>query len=79
MKTLESSGDYNRQVALNALRFDGKYDFKDGFKLDFGVRNSIRSAEQLWLDAGNTRLCRHGRSDPNGCLVRYVGADVVLQ
>lgn len=45
MKTLESSGDdYDRSVALNALRFDGHYDFEDGFKLDFGVRNSIRSA-----------------------------------
>src|SRR6185312_3372224 len=40
MQTLESSGDSKREVALNALRFDGKYDFQDGFQLEFGVRNS---------------------------------------
>ena len=45
MKTLESSDDYDRRVALTALRFDGHYDFENDFKLDFGVRNSIRSAD----------------------------------
>ena len=45
MKTLESGEDYNRDTALTALRFDGHYKFNDAFHLDFGVRNSIRSAE----------------------------------
>jgi len=78
MKTLESSGDYNRQVALNALRFDGKYDFQDGFKLEFGVRNSIRSADNQGWTLEAPVYAGIGASDPAGCLVRYVGADVVL-
>jgi TonB-dependent receptor len=78
MKTLESSGDYNRKVALNALRFDGKYDFQDGFKLEFGVRNSIRSADNEGWTLETPVYAGIGASDPGGCLVRYVGADVVL-
>lgn len=78
MKTLESSGDYNRQVALNALRLDGKYDFQDGFKLEFGIRNSIRSANNDGWTLETPVYAGIGASDPNGCLVRYVGADVVM-
>lgn len=78
MKTLESSGDYNRQVDLNALRFDGKYDFQDGFRLEFGVRNSIRSADNVGWTLETPVYAGMGASDPNGCLVRYVGADVVM-
>ena len=78
MKTLESSGDYDRKVALNALRFDGKYDFEDGFKLEFGVRNSIRSADNNGWTLETPVYAGIGASDPNGCLVRYVGADVVM-
>jgi len=78
MKTLESSGDYDRKVALNALRFDGKYDFQDGFKLEFGVRNSIRSADNEGWTLEAPVYAGMGASDPAGCLVRYVGADVVL-
>jgi TonB-dependent receptor len=78
MKTLESSGDYDRQVALNALRFDGKFDFNDGFKLEFGVRNSIRSADNNGWTLETPVYAGMGASDPGGCLVRYVGADVVL-
>jgi TonB-dependent receptor len=78
MKTLESSGDYDREVALNALRFDGKYDFQDGFKLEFGLRNSIRSASNDGWTLETPVYAGIGASDPGGCLVRYVGADVVL-
>ncbi|MFC3651552.1 TonB-dependent receptor [Dyella humi] len=78
MKTLESSGDYDRKVALNALRFDGKYDFQDGFKLEFGLRNSIRNADNNGWTLETPVYAGMGASDPNGCLVRYVGADVVL-
>jgi len=78
MKTLESSGDYNRKVALNALRLDGKYDFQDGFKLEFGVRNSIRNADNEGWTLETPVYAGMGASDPGGCLVRYVGADVVL-
>jgi TonB-dependent receptor len=78
MKTLESSGDYDRKVALNALRFDGKYDFQDGIKLEFGLRNSIRDADNEGWTLETPVYAGMGASDPNGCLVRYVGADVVL-
>lgn len=78
MKTLESSGDYDRKVSLNALRFDGHYDFDDGIKLDFGVRNSIRSADNNGYTLVTPVYGGMGASDPNGCLVRYVGADVIL-
>ena len=78
MKTLESSGDYDRKVALNALRFDGQYDFQDGIKLEFGLRNSIRSADNNGWTLETPVYAGMGASDPNGCLVRYVGADVVM-
>ncbi|HUB92107.1 MAG TPA: TonB-dependent receptor plug domain-containing protein, partial [Dyella sp.] len=78
MKTLESSGDYDRKVALNALRFDGQYDFQDGIKLEFGVRNSIRNADNVGWTLETPVYAGMGATDPNGCLVRYVGADVVL-
>jgi hypothetical protein len=45
MKTLESGEDYNRNTAVTALRFDGHYKFDDSFHLNFGIRNSLRSAE----------------------------------
>ena len=78
MKTLESSGDYDRQVALNALRFDGKYDFQDGIQLEFGLRDSVRSAYNIGWTLETPVYAGMGASDPNGCLVRYVGADVVM-
>ncbi|MEP7185234.1 MAG: TonB-dependent receptor plug domain-containing protein, partial [Rhodanobacter sp.] len=78
MKTLESSGDYDRKVALNVLRLDGHYDFENGFKLDFGVRNSIRHADNIGYTLVTPVYAGIGASDPAGCLVRYVGADVVL-
>jgi TonB-dependent receptor len=78
MKTLESSGDYDRKVSLNALRFDGHYDFGGNFKLDFGVRNSNRNADNIGFTLVTPVYGGMGASDPNGCLVRYVGADVVL-
>lgn len=78
MKTLESSGNYRRSVGLTAFRFDGHYDFGDGFKLDFGVRDGIRSASNRGYTYVTPVYAGMGASDPNGCLVRYVGADVVL-
>jgi TonB-dependent receptor len=78
MKTLESAGDYDRTVGLNALRFDGHYDFGNGFRLDFGARNSIRHADNVGYTLVTPVYAGMGASDPNGCLVRYVAADVVL-
>jgi TonB-dependent receptor len=78
MKTLESGEDYNRQTALTALRFDGHYLFNDAFHLDFGVRNSIRSASNDGYTVVTPVYAGMGASDPNGCLVRYAGSDVIL-
>jgi len=78
LKTLESSGDYDRTASLNALRFDGHWDFGSNFKLDFGVRNSIRSANNIGFTLVTPVYAGQGASDPNGCLVRYVAADVVM-
>jgi TonB-dependent receptor len=78
MKTLESNEDYNRSTAITALRFDGRYEFTDGFHLRFGVRNSIRTADNDGYTLVTPVYAGMGASDPNGCLVRYVGSDVIL-
>ena len=78
MKTLESGEDYNRDTAITALRFDGHYLFNDSIHLDFGVRNSIRSADNDGYTLVTPVYGGMGASDPNGCLVRYVGSDVIL-
>jgi TonB-dependent receptor len=78
MKTLESADDYDRQTAITALRFDGHYKFSDGFHLDFGVRNSIRSATNDGYTLIAPVYAGMGASDPGGCYVRYVAADVIL-
>jgi TonB-dependent receptor len=78
MKTLESGDDYNRNTALTALRFDGHYLFNDSIHLDFGVRNSIRSGNNQGYTLVTPVYAGIGASDPNGCLVRYAGSDVIL-
>ena len=78
MKTLESGEDYNRDTALTALRFDGHYKFNDAIQLNFGVRNSIRSGNNQGYTLVTPVYAGMGASDPNGCLVRYVGSDVIL-
>lgn len=78
MKTLESGEDYNRNTAITALRFDGHYNFNDSFHLNFGVRNSIRSADNDGYTIVTPVYAGMGASDPNGCLVRYAGSDVIL-
>jgi len=78
MKTLESSDDYNRKTDITALRLDGQYDFSDAFHLKFGVRDSIRDANNDGYTLVAPVYAGQGASDPNGCLVRYVGADVIL-
>jgi len=78
MKTLESSDDYERRTGITALRFDGHYDVSDGFHVNFGVRNSIRSAHNDGFTLVTPVYAGMGASDPKGCVVRYVGADVIL-
>jgi TonB-dependent receptor len=84
MKTLESNDDYDRKTGITALRFDGHWDVNKSFRLNFGVRNSIRSASNdgytlvtpVYGGMGATNP--DGTPNPNGCLVRYVGSDVIL-
>ncbi|MBS0420721.1 MAG: TonB-dependent receptor [Proteobacteria bacterium] len=78
MKTLESNEDYNRNTALTALRFDGHYKFDNGIRLNFGIRNSIRSAGNDGFTLVTPVYAGMGASDPGGCLVRYVASDVIL-
>src|SRR5882757_5932547 len=84
MKTLESNDDYNRRTAITALRFDGHYEFTEGFHLHFGVRNSIRSASNDGYTLVTPVYGGIGATNPDGtpnaygCLVRYVGSDVIL-
>ena len=78
MKTIESSGDYDANAAITALRFDGHYDLQHGVHLDFGVRNSIHTASNYGFTLVTPVYGGMGASDPNGCLVRYVGADVIM-
>ena len=78
MKTLESNDDYERTTSITALRFDGRWDVNDGFHLNFGVRNSLRNAHNDGFTLVAPVYAGIGASDPNGCLVRYVGADVIL-
>jgi TonB-dependent receptor len=77
-KTIESSGDFSANAAITALRFDGHYDLQHGIHLDFGVRNSIHTTSNYGYTLVTPVYAGIGASDPNGCLVRYVGADVVL-
>jgi TonB-dependent receptor len=78
MKTLESNDNYDRRTSISALRFDGEYGFNKSIQLKFGVRNEIRTADNYGFTLVTPVYAGMGASDPNGCLVRYVGSDVIL-
>ena len=78
MKTLESADDYERRTSITALRFDGHFDVNDHFHLNFGIRNSLRSAGNDGYTLVAPVYAGIGASNPGGCLVRYAGADVIL-
>lgn len=78
MKTLESADDYSRSTTVNVLRLDGHYDFAPGLHFDFGVRDSTRDAQNTGFTLVTPVYGGIGASNPGGCLVRYVGADVIL-
>ncbi len=84
MKTLEANDNYDRRTSISALRFDGEYDFKDSFKLKFGVRDGIRSADNYGFTFVTPVYGGIGATNPDGtpnatgCLVRYAGSDVIL-
>jgi TonB-dependent receptor len=84
MKTLEANDNYDRRTSISALRFDGEYDFKDSFRLRFGVRDGIQSADNYGFTFVTPVYGGIGATNPNGtpnaygCLVRYAGSDVIL-
>ena len=79
LKTVSSEGNHERETDMNILRADGHYRFNDsGFKLDFGLRSSIRSASNVNFNNVAPVYGGNGASDPEGCLVRWKAADVVL-
>jgi TonB-dependent receptor len=84
MKTLESSDNYDRRTSITALRFDGEYAFNKSIKLDFGVRNEIHTADNYGFTLVTPVYGGIGATNPDGtpnatgCLVRYVGSDVIL-
>jgi TonB-dependent receptor len=84
MKTLEANDNYDRRTSISALRFDGEYDFKDSFRLKFGVRDGIRSADNEGFTFVTPVYGGIGATNPDGtpnatgCLVRYTGSDVIL-
>lgn len=46
LKTIASENDYDRSTAMKVVRADGHYKLGDsGYKIDFGVRHSDRSAD----------------------------------
>jgi TonB-dependent receptor len=83
LKAISSDNNHERQTGMNIVRADGHYDFGgfkfvDSFKLNFGVRNSIRSASNTDFHLVAPLYAGNGASDPNGCLVRWKAADVVM-
>ena len=84
MKTLESGEDYNRNTAVTAFRFDGHYKFDDSFHLNFGIRDSLHTADNDGFTivtpvyGGIGAMNADGTPNAAGCLVRYAGSDVIL-
>lgn len=67
-----------QHAGLNVARFDGSYSFAPSLSLDFGLKNSIRTARSLDLVPVAHDYAGNGASDPSGCLVRYPSANNVL-
>jgi TonB-dependent receptor len=68
---------YNDHTGMNIVRADGKYQFSDQFAVEFGLRNSIRSAyDNVYMPS--TYVYAGNGGGPNGCLVRYTTSDVVV-
>lgn len=68
---------FQDHTGMNIVRADGKYQFNDQLSLDFGLRNSIRSAENDTYMTGTYVYAGNG-GGPDGCLVRYTTSDVVV-
>lgn len=68
-KGLNSLGGYEREANMNILRFDGHLRFDNGNTVDFGLRNSIRTANNEGFMLGSVVY---------GCKVMYHAFDIKL-
>lgn len=72
-------GDGSRaHASMNVVRFNGTYQFTDQFSIDFGLRNSIRTASLFTYNPGTRLYAGDGASDPAGCLVRFASVNHVM-
>lgn len=84
VKGVVSDGNSLMGTAQHVVRADGHYNFRSGFgpfdsfTLDFGARNSIRTANEMAFRNMGALYAGDGASDPGGCLVRWEASDVVL-
>lgn len=74
----DNSDNYDRRASLNVVQVNGQYVFNDSLKLEFGIRNSVRSANNNEFMLASPVYAGQGASEANGCLVKYFTADVVL-
>jgi TonB-dependent receptor len=68
----------NAHSGMNNLNAEGKYAFSDDLNIQFGFRNSLRSARLTTLVPVAPVYAGEGASDPNGCMVRWLTADTVM-
>ncbi len=78
LKTIAGEGDYSRGASITAFRAQGNLQFNNSTRLSFGLRNSLHAASNTGYQLLAPVYAGDGASDPNGCLVHYIGADVLL-
>ena len=84
-KTLGSGSNYDRNSDMQIVRLDGHYKFNDsGVRLDFGVRQSFRNAENTGFNlvapvyGGTYARNADGSANATGCYVLWKAADVLM-
>lgn len=77
VKSIYGNGS-KASTSMNVVRADGHYRFTPDFSLDFGARNSIRSASLNSYVFAAHKYAGNGASDPDGCLVRWTTSDIIL-
>lgn len=69
---------YEQSADNHYVRFDGKFDVNDNLSVKFGIANSIRAARSVSWSGATPVYAGEGASDPNGCYVRWVYDDQIL-
>lgn len=77
VKGIYADGSWQNS-AMNIVRLDGHYKFGNDLSVDFGARNSIRSASDFDFVETAPIYAGTGATDPAGCMVRYTTADTVV-